>query len=239
MSIQAIKGAHYFLDGLKLIFQPGLRRYVFIPLTINIILFVTMFFIAKHYMTEFNVWFENHIPQWLNWLGGVLWILFFISFVLIMLYTFVTFANLISAPFNSLLSEKVEFILTGKKLEDRSLITICKDIPRIIGRQFAIIGYYLPRAFLLLILFFIPIVQIVAAGLWFLFNAWFMSLQYLDYPTDNHQIPLRDVRTWIRVRRGSSFCFGLSVLIASMIPIVNFFVVPAAVAGATKFFIEN
>lgn len=232
-------GLHYFLSGLKLLFQPGIKRYVIIPLIINILLFIGLFFVSQHYFQEFNLWIENHLPNWLRWIGVLLWIIFFLGFSITMLYTFVTIANIISAPFNSLLAEKIEEHLTGKKIQSRSTTEIIKDIPRIIGRQFSLIGYYLPRAILLLILFFIPIIQIVAALFWFLFNAWYMTLQYIDYPTDNHQIPLRDVHAWLKKNRVSSLSFGISVLVASMIPILNFFVVPAAVAAATKFWVEE
>lgn len=234
-----IAGMKYFIAGFGLISKPGIKRFVVIPLTINIVLFVGLFFLLRHFVGEFNLWFAHHLPAWLRWLGAFLWLLFFISFVLIFVYTFVTVANLISAPFNSLLAEKVEFYLTGKVLESRSLAENIKDIPRIVGRQLAILGYYLPRAILLLVLFIVPLVQAVAAILWFLFNAWYMTMTYIDYPTDNQRVPLRDVRIWLKQKRWLSLGFGISVLIASMIPILNFFSIPAAVAAATKLWVEE
>jgi CysZ protein len=232
-------GMSYLIDGFALISKPGLRRFVIIPLMINILLFAGLFFLLRHFVVEFNLWFASHLPAWLHWLSAVLWILFFISFFIIIVYTFVTFANIISAPFNSFLAEKVELYLTGVIPEDRSLMDNIKDIPRIIGRQLAIIGYYLPRALLLLILFFIPVVQAVAAILSFLFHGWFMTLTYIDYPTDNHRVPMRDVRVWLHQRRWAALGFGVSVLVCSMIPVLNCFVIPAAVAGATKFWVEQ
>jgi CysZ protein len=234
-----LTGADYLLEGLKLIFKPGLKRFVIIPLIINIVLFVGLFVVSRHYFSEFNLWVEHHLPHWLYWLGSILWVLFFISFLLVMLYTFVTLANLIGAPFNSLLSEKIELYLTGNKINQKSWGEICKDTPRIIGRQLSLIGYYLPRAAGILILFFVPVVQVFAAIIWFLFNAWYMSLQYVDYPTDNHDISLKRVKEWLQQRRWTSLGFGGAVMVMSMIPVVNFFVVPAAVAGATKFFVDG
>lgn len=234
-----ISGFQYLIDGFRLLSKPGLRRFVVIPLFINIILFVLLFILMRHYMGEFNVWFESYLPAWLKWLGTVLWLLFFISFFLILIYTFVTIANIIAAPFNSLLAEKVEYYLSGSLPESKNLLENIKDMPRIIGRQISILIYYLPRAVFILILFFIPVVQAIAAILWFLFNAWFMTLTYIDYPTDNHRIPLRDVRVWLKQKKGVSFGFGISVLIFTMIPFLNFFTIPAAVAGATKFWVNE
>lgn len=234
-----IDGMSYLIDGFSLIAKPGLKRFVIIPLLINIILFMALFFVFRHYLNIFNAWFSGYLPSWLHWLEIVLWLLFLISFFLVFIYLFVTIANLISAPFNSFLAEKVELYLTGKIPQSRTLWENIKDIPRIIGRQLAILGYYIPRAVLLLILFFIPVVQAVAAFLWFLFNAWYMTLTYIDYPSDNHRIPIYHVRMWLNRKRWVGMGFGLSVLVATMIPFVNFFAIPAAVAGATKFWLEE
>ncbi len=43
---RSILGAQYLLDGFILIRQPGLRRYVIIPLMINILLFIGGIFIS-------------------------------------------------------------------------------------------------------------------------------------------------------------------------------------------------
>lgn len=232
-------GMGYFISGMGLLTRPGIKRFVIIPVIINIIIFIGLYFVLRHYVGEFNIWFEAHVPHWLQWLSYLIWVLFFICFFIIFIYTFVTIGNLISAPFNSFLSEKIEFLLTGSTPSSRSLMDNIRDVPRIIGRQFAIIGFYLPRAMGLLILFFVPIVQAIAAILWFLFNAWYLALTYVDYPTDNHRISIAETRQWMKSQRGLVLGFGLTVLVCSMIPILNFFVIPAAVAGATKLYVNE
>lgn len=239
MNNNFITGMKYLIDGFSIISKPGMKRFVIIPLLINISLFVGLFFLLKYFVGEFNLWFANHLPSWLQWMSAVLWVLFFVAFFGIIVYTFVTLANLVSAPFNSFLAEKVEIYLTGKIPEERSLLDNIKDIPRILARQISIIAYYIPRALLILVLFFIPVIQAVAAIISFLFHAWLMTLTYVDYPTDNNRIPMRDVRARFSECRWSSSGFGISVLVCTMIPVVNFFIIPAAVAGATKFWIEE
>ncbi|SRR5579883_602573 len=236
---QLFIGIHYLLEGFRLISERGLRRFVVIPLFINMLLFTGLFFLLYHYTGEFNQWFEQHLPTWLTWLGLFIWLLFFLSFFLLFISAFVTVANLMSAPFNSLLAEKVEEYLTGKSLEGRTMGENIKDIPRIMGRQLGILGYYVPRTIFLLVLFFIPLIQSAASVLWFLFNAWMMTLTYLDYPTDNHRLTFQATRAWLSQRRWVAWGFGISVLLVSMIPVINFFVIPAAVAGATKFWVEE
>jgi len=75
--------------------------------------------------------------------------------------------------------------------------------------------------------------------LWFVFSAWMMAMQYIDYPMDNHRTTFDDMRKYLKTHRGISFGFGCAVMIAAMIPGVNFFVMPAAVAGATLMWVEN
>jgi CysZ protein len=229
---------YYILDGFKLITKPGIRQFVAIPLLINIVLFSGLLFTLSHYFHAFDLWFAHHLPTWLHWLASLLWVLFFFAFIMFFIYTFTLIGNLVSAPFNSLLAEKVELYLTGKSPNPRNATETLRDIPHTLMRQLRIIGYYLSRALLLLILFFIPLLQPIAAGLWFLFNAWFMTLQYLDYPADNQRVALSDLHSAMQQRKSTSLGFGLGVLALSMIPGLNFFVMPAAVAGATKAWLE-
>lgn len=232
-------GFQYLIEGYKLLVKPGIKRFVIIPFAINVLLFIGFFLLARHFFSDFDQWIMQYLPRWLQWLSGLLWVTFVIGFLLVFIYTFVVVANFISAPFNSFLAEKIEYYLTGETTPQRTMMENIKDIPRILLRQLSLIGYYLPRALVLLIFFFVPIVQLVAAVLWFVFNAWFMTLQYLDYPTDNHKIALSHVHAWLWGNRMLSLSFGMGVLILTVIPIVNFFIVPAAVAGATKLWVEN
>lgn len=229
-------GITYLLDGFKLIFKPKIRRFVFIPLLINILLFCGLLFTFIHFFSTANQWMMSHLPSWLHWLSGVLWVLFFLSFSTVMVYTFVTLVNIISAPFNGLLAEQVELHLTGQKPINSHFF---KDSVLSIKRQFTILGFYLPRAALLLLLFFVPLLQVLAAPIWFIFNAWFMALQCIDYPTDNHKIPFAEVRAKLEARKFLVLTFGISVLVISMVPIVNCLIIPAAVAGATKLWLTE
>lgn len=230
---------NYLAAGFKLIFKPGIRLYAFIPFLINTAIFICLFFVAKSYFGKFNDWAIHFLPNWLSWLSTILWFIFFIGFIFVAIYTFNFIANIIAAPFNSILSEKVELYLTGKTANSQGYLGIIKDVPRVILRQVAILGHFLPRALVLLVMFLIPVLQLAAPFLWFLFQAWIMALQYLDYPTDNHKIPFKAVVEKASDKRLLSLSFGGSVFICSMIPFVNFLVLPAACAGATKLWVDK
>ncbi len=234
-----ILGCKHFLIGAELIFKPGIRRFVLIPLLINCVVFIAMFVIAKHYMALFNHWFLQFLPHWLYWLEYFLWALFFVSFFVLMVYIFTMVANIIASPFNGSLSEAVELYLTKKSIPAKTVWQNTKDAPRVIGRALSMMGYYLPRALVILILFFIPAMQLFAPFIWFLFNAWFMALIYLDSPSDNHQVTLANLHLFIHHHRALTLGFGTLALVTAMIPILNFFTLPIAIAGATHLWLSK
>ena len=122
---------------------------------------------------------------------------------------------------------------------DGHLLILDFSLPRGILRELSKLIYYLPMAAFVLLISFIPVLNVVAPVLWFLLGAWMMSLQFLDYPMDNHMLSFADVKEAARARRLSSMGFGGVVALCTGIPVVNFFVVPAAVVGATLLWCEE
>ena len=225
-------GFHYFAQGWKLVTLPGIRRFVIVPLVLNILLMGGAFWWL---FTRLDAWIPalmTHVPDWL-------WPLAVISIVLVFGYFFSTIANWIAAPFNGLLAEQLEARLTGATPPDTGVLGIAKDIPRIMKREWQKLAWYLPRAAVLLVLYFIPgIGQTVAPVLWFLFSAWMLAIQYCDYPFDNHKVPFRDMRQALRARKTLNMQFGTVVSLFTLIPFLNLFIMPVAVCGATAMWVD-
>ncbi|KPZ70520.1 MULTISPECIES: sulfate transporter CysZ [Shewanella] len=241
MAIKPVKsGVNYFIDGFKLIKQPGLRTFVFIPLMVNLVLFSTAIYFAVGKLDELFGWMNSQIPEYLTWLNFFLWPLAIVSLLVVMSFVFSSVMNWIAAPFNGLLAEKVEMHLTGKPLNSGTTVDLIKDLPRILGREWIKLKYYLPRALLFLVLFIVPVVgQTAAPILWFLFSAWMMAIQYCDFPFDNHKVPFNDMKFALAQTKGTSYSFGAAVTLFSMIPIVNFIVMPVAICGATAMWVDK
>ena len=114
----------YFFQGFRLITTKGLKRFVFFPLAINLILFAVGFYYLFGEISSSIIWLTNLIPdwQWLSWLKDalsyIIWPIAVITILLIFALIFGTMANLIAAPFNGLLAEKVEQHLTGQRMDD-------------------------------------------------------------------------------------------------------------------------
>jgi len=101
----AAKGFGYLREGIGLIRQSGLRRYVAVPLLVSTLVFSAAIYFGIHWLGVLLDWLLGYLPGWLNWLRYLLWPLFALTGVLVVFYTFSIITNLIAAPFNGLLAE--------------------------------------------------------------------------------------------------------------------------------------
>ncbi len=240
MPVAALSGPQYLREGLKLILSPGLRLFVILPLTVNLLLFCGLIYLA---VRQFGGWvdaFMPNLPEWLMFLEYIIWPLFVVLVVLIVFFTFTMLANIIAAPFNGFLAEKVETVARGvDSAPPFSWSELLAMLPRTIGREARKLAYFAPRALVLLILSFIPVVNLVAAPLWLLFGVWMMAVQYIDYPADNNKLSWDEMMVWLRQRRWKSLSLGAVTYAALLIPFVNLLIMPAAVAAATLFWVRE
>ena len=178
------------------------------------------------------------LPEWLHWLRYVVVPVFVLTSLVVIFYGFSILANLIAAPFNGLLAEAVECHLTGKSLQGdwRQLL---RDILPSILSELRKLLYFALRALPLLLLLLVPLVNVAASVLWILFSAWMMTVQYMDYPMANHQLFFKDQRARLRKRPLLAWSFGGLVMLCTLLPVLNFIVMPAAVAGATAIWVRE
>lgn len=248
MANNAFSGAHYLSKGFGLIKKPGIRGFVIIPLTVNFILLTLASFYA---FNEIDSWFEslkNSEYSWVQWtvenLAWLIWPVVIISVLVVVMFIFAFIANWIAAPFNGLLAEAVEKHLSGEDFQETpfSWKSFISDIPRLFGREWKKLVYYIPRALgcllLFLLTFWSPFV-FVATAVWFIFNSWMAAIQYIDYPMDNHKVSFQTVISELKSRKGGSMGFGAMVMLLTMIPVINIIVMPAAVAGATNLWFDH
>jgi CysZ protein len=229
-----VDGIGYLVQGAKMLSHPALRLFVIVPLAVNIVIFGSLVGFGLSYLTDLMDRALASIPEWLAFIEWILWPLIWLTLSLVMGYLFTAVALIIASPFNGLLAEKAEELVTGQPVQGpEGLSGALMLVPRGIFRELSKLLYYVPMAVFVLLLSFVPVLNTVAPLLWFLLGAWMMSIQFVDYPVDNHQLGFGDVKEAVRSRRLSSMGFGGAVALCASIPIVNFFVVPAAVVGAT------
>lgn len=233
------QGLAYFIEGFKLLNKPGIRLFVLIPLIINIALFTTASYFSFQYFNDGLDLLLAKVPDWLSFIRWILMPIFVLTVGTFIFFIFNMIANFIASPFNAILAERVEIYLCGEddqvNLEENGFSSVINAIPQSLKREIQKLKYYFPRFILLTILSLIPGVNILV----FIFAAWMMAIQYLDYAMDNHQVVFKDMLAFLRTKRLTSLGFGAIVMLCLMVPVLNFVVIPAAVAGSSIFWVRE
>ena len=230
-------GTQTLARGIRLLNKPGVRIYVIVPLLINLILFGALIWYGYSLFTPAVAWMMSFVPGFLDFLEWFIWLFFGLMAAIIVFFAFTPVANIVAAPFNALMSEKIEALLTGKPLaSDTSFWQMAIDA---IGSQLRKLVYILLWMLGLFLVSLIPVINLIAPVLWFVFGSWLLSLEYLDYPMGNHDLVFAEQKRRLAERRGLSLGFGGAVMIMTSIPVVNFFAMPVAVAGATILWVEH
>lgn len=230
--ITPILGAACLIEGIGLIFRAPLRRFVWVPFLVNLFLFGLTLWYGIGQIAGLVGWIDGFLPSWLHWLRWLVMPFLMLGMVLLLFSTFTIVANLIAAPFNSRLSAEVEGLITGQR-------PIPESFSGAVGSELGKIVYLIKWIILFLLLLFVPLVNTLISPLWFVFCAWMIAMEYGDYPMANHAMNGRAVRIHLRRHWGGSLGFGLAVMVLMMVPVVNFITMPAAVAGATVFWLKT
>jgi CysZ protein len=235
-----VEGPGNLLAGFFLLTKPGVRGYVIIPFLLNSSLFGLTIFFGAHRLNDLIDWLTSNW-SWTAWLSWLLWPLFTLVAITIVFFCFSILANLISAPFNSFLAEAVAKHLRGGKQASSTgnIKTLAAEMLSAFKSEVIKLSYFVIRALPLLLLFFIPIIQAFAPIIWFLFGAWMLALEYMEYPMGNQGLLFIEVRSKLMNKRAMTLSFGGSVMLLTMIPVLNFIVMPAAVAAATKIWVDS
>ena len=245
MAVNPVSGPAYLLEGMRLITRPGLRRFVAIPLAINILVFAAALYWGISRFEGLIAWLHSllpTLPDWLAWLerglDWILWPLFILLAVVLVFQGFTLIANLIAAPFNGLLAEKVAHHLRGGAPDSAAgmgqvMTTLIPAMLDEVRKLLYALLWAIPFFILSLVL------PLVGPLLWFLFSAWILALEYLDYPMGNQGLGAREIRRRLRGRPVLSLGFGAATVGLTMIPLVNFIAMPSAVAGATALWVRE
>jgi CysZ protein len=232
-------GLRYLIIGFSLIRQRGIRRFVALPLAVNVLVFGALLWFGGDWFAGV---LREYLPTWLDIaaLKYLLWIVFGGAMLLIAFYTFVLLANFIAAPFNGVLAERVEQTLTGNKPPSSGrVLAVFATIAEAFLTEFRKLLYLLMWMLPFAVLMVVPGLAVVVGPCWLLFSSWLLALEYIDYPASNHEIRFRDLRQRLRKRRALALGFGGAVVAATMIPVLNLFVMPAAVAGGTALWVSE
>ena len=224
-------GLRSFAEGFTLARHPALRHYVWLPMLVSLVVCVLGLYLAFDYLIDATDRWIASLPEWLSWLDLILTPLLYVAGVLGGAWLFGLLAVLIASPFLGAFSLALERVRFGSAPEIAT--SIWMDIGSSIAREVRKLAYYLPRLLAVFLITLIPVVNVIAPVIWLLFGAWTLAVQFVDYPTENRQRPFRETLSMLKSNRAAALTFGLCATAALMIPLLNFLLIPVAVAGGT------
>lgn len=232
------------LKGFAWLGKSGLRKFLLVPILINLVLYSLAFVLGYLYLPNF---IAQLIPAWLHWLSWLITPLFFICFIIAGFFSFTVLANLISSPFYGRLSAQTLALLIHVKqtnqtneddetelefdfTEPNALHTMLGELRRI--------GYLLKWLLVLVIISLIPVVNLIAPVLWAIFGAWGCALEFFAYPLENKKLVFPAQKEFLSNVRLGALSFGGVVVLGLGLPFFNLLVAPAAVIAATVYVFE-
>lgn len=224
-------GVRCFVTGLRTAWAPGLRRYTWLPALTSLVVVALGLTLTFSYADRLTTWLSGTLPDWLDFLSVLLTPLIYVLGVLVGTWLFALLAVLIAGPFLGDLSLAVE--RSTFATDQPQPPSIWTGLAASVARELRKLFYYLPRLLVVFLLTLLPLINTIAPLLWFLFGAWILAVQFCDYPTENRGRPFRDTLALLQQNRLAALGFGACATLAMAIPLLNFLLIPPAVAGGT------
>jgi CysZ protein len=213
----------------------SLWKWLIAPAIISLLLLIAAVVGILHVVDPLVGWLSAHLPSWLASAAGTLLRLLVLALLgIAALFVFTTVAGMIAGPFNELLSEHVEAVLTGRPAPPFSLrefirgaiLGIVHGIRRLVA---TLIGVVLVFA-----LGFVPVVGTIAAvliGAWLAASA--ASYDCYDAVLSRRAMAYRDKLAYLAHHRGRTLGLGLAVAGMLLVPGLNLIALGIGAAGAT------
>lgn len=228
--------------GIAWLGKSSLRKFLFVPILINLILYTVAFILGYLYLPDF---IAQLIPAWLHWLSWLIKPLFFICFVVAGFFSFTILANLIASPFYGKLSARTLELLihmkqTNQTNEDEEADADSTEPTwqHVMLGELHRIGYLLKWLLALVIISLIPVLNLISPVLWAIFGAWGCALEFFAYPLENKKLLFPAQKEFVSGVRLGALSFGSVVLVGLSLPFFNLLVAPAAVIAATVYAYE-
>ena len=222
--------------------HPGLLRFIVIPFIINLLVFSLVVWLGLDFFSDTVA---SRLPQGDSWywvtLYYFLWVLAFLFTAVVVFFTFTVVGNLIASPFNELLSERTEELLSGTlQGEPFSLVVFGRDAVKSMLDEARKLAVFVALMFALLLLNLIPgFGSAVYAVLATAVTLYFLSVEYLSFTMSRKRLGFKAQRAFIAGRRRLMFGFSCGVLLLLAIPLVQLLGIPMAVIAATRIWCEE
>jgi len=241
-----ISGLGYPLRAAKLLISNfSLLKYAILPIIINTVIFIAVFFVGGHFWGSFIQSIEPAQQAW--YLAAVLyvlwvaaWVLGFVVYLLLCFLLFTVIGNIVAAPFLDILSKRTEKLILGKKGDiPFSFKILVRDLGALLAEELLKFLAWLSVMIGLAPLLLIPVVgQLGFMLLSALFTVYFLGMAFADFPLARRRQPFSAKRKFAWRVRYRLLGMGTAIYATLVIPIVGFVCLPLSTVAATILFCE-
>lgn len=228
------KGIKAYVGTLKLISKLKLWKYFGVPMLISLLTAAIIGFTAWSLSDNIGgliakAWIWDWGKQTFTVIGEV------IGGLLVIAVGFILYKHIImalSAPFMSPVSEKIEAHLLGTNHEHRDT-SFREQLWRGVRINVRNLGMELLISIPLLLLSFIPLLNIVTSVLLFLVQSYYAGFGNMDYTLERH-FKYNESLKFVRANRGIAIGNGIVFMAMLLIPIIGvILVLPLSVTAST------
>ncbi|MEO8514733.1 MAG: EI24 domain-containing protein [Ignavibacteria bacterium] len=236
-------GFTYPFRSLKFFFSHSvLIKYSIAPMLINLVIYGSVFILSYYWlMGSLDKWLgieNSEAGFWLKFLHTALFIIGFLLLLFVCYLIFTILGNIITAPFNEEISQRVEEIVTnGNKpgkmgFWEDAYISIKGEVQKLL--------FYLVILLFIFLLNVIPVAgSILSTIIGIIFSCFYNALDFLDYPMTRKKMRFRDKLRITRKGKLITYGFGFASFLLMFLPVVNVFMKPILVAAGTALFYEK
>ncbi len=222
--------------------NPRLIQYIVIPFLINTLVFSGVVYLGLDFFGSTVV---EYIPQGEGWYWSVLyWLLWVVAVLLttvLVFFSFTVVGNLLASPFNDLLSERTEEVLSGAVNEEQfALGRFFRDAWKTVLMEAKKMSIFVVVMLLILPFNLLPgvgnsLYTILAISL----TLFFLCFEYLGFVLVRKRQFFSEQKNYILARKFLMFGFSCGVMAILAIPFFQLFCIPLSVIGATRLWCEE
>lgn len=238
-----ISGIKAYFGAFSLISKLKLWKYFAVPMLISVLTAAIFIWVAFSYSDNIVDFITSLIPGWnttisIGWVSKIFYFLFAIVILGIGLILFKHIIMALSAPFMSPVSEKIEAHLTGNPPHSHRDTTFIQQLLRGIRINGRNLIMELLLTIPILLLKFIPVVNIFSTILLFMVQAYYAGFGNMDYTLERH-FQYKESLQFVRKHRGLAIGNGIVFILFLLIPIIGvILVLPLSVTAASTRTVE-
>jgi len=222
--------------------NPRLLQYIAIPFIINLVVFSGAVYLGLDFFGSTVV---EYIPRGEAWFWSVLywfvWVIAVLLTAVLVFFSFTVVGNLLASPFNDLLSERTEEVLSGRSSDETfSFGQFCSDAWQTLLLEAKKMWMFEELMIDNLPLNLLPgignsLYTVLAVSL----TLFFLCFEYLSFVMVRKRRFFREQKNFILSRKFLMLGFSCGVMTLLAIPFFQLLCIPLAVVGATRLWCEE